>query len=167
LKVSRYDGLWANNPEGPLDLKRAKQLLRSRGVRIPGYLKWRIGKRKEGVYVEEGLKGADAFYFRSRVSFGILDVPLSWGDLHARGRVPVVVREDVLLSDEHTLYVFAHEIHEIEALRRCFEQAGGGLTLRKIVDLIDPEHDGVLHAEAVRYADNLVSDFRRERGLEP
>jgi hypothetical protein len=166
LRVSRYDGRWIKNLDGPLDLIRAKQLLRSRGVRVPGYLKWRIGKRTEGVYVEAGLKGADAFYFRSMVSFGILDVPVSWGDLLARGRMPVVVREDVLDSDEHTLYVFAHEIHEIEALRRSFEEEGGGLSLRKIINLIDPEHDGVLHEEAVRYADNLVSNLRRERGLE-
>ena len=72
---------------------------------------------------------------------------------------------EVLESEDHVLYVFAHEIFEIQQLKKILLQTGGSLSFRRLNYLIDPENDGAIHADAVRYADALVEKLRSERNV--
>jgi hypothetical protein len=165
LTVSAYHGRWIPNAGRPLTIKKALQFLRSRSIVIPSHIRWGVGRLQEGEYRDGGLLKADAYYFRSDVGLYNVDSLIAWEDFTVRGKVPVIVREEVLRSDEHALYVFSHEIFEIQELKRVVDLSGGAISLRRLAQLIDPVLDGSIHKEAVRYGDSLVRKLREERGI--
>jgi hypothetical protein len=152
---------------GPLTLDQALDLVRSRGVRVPNYLSWVVAE-EEGVAPEDcGLANADAMYYRIDQSPLNADFPVTWGDFTVRGKVPVWLRREVLRSEDHSLYVFSHEIFEIRQLKKVIADSGGGSTLRRLCYLIDPAHNGATHLDAIRSSDALVDKLRKEWGIGP
>ena len=136
--------------------------VRSRDVQVPRYLLWRVAEH-EGLTLEEcGLARADAVYYRIDQPVINADDQIEWSDLERNGKVPVWLRAEVLESEDHVLYVFAHEIFEIQQLKKILLQTRGSLSFRRLNYLVDPENDGAINADAVRYGDALVEKLRRE-----
>ena len=91
---------------------------------------------------------------------------MNWNELLTkRGQITVFLRREILRSDEHCLYMFAHEIFEIRELKSVFLQNRGALTFRRLCNLIDPQFNGAIHEAAVLHGDALVERLRKERGI--
>ncbi len=117
---------------------------------------------------EFGTWGADAVYFRNRLALHNVHDAIQWERLQTTsGKISIFVRREVLKSEDHTLYVFSHELHELRELRSEFEGRGGSMLVRAFAELIEPRLGGPIHTEAVRFADELVRRFRVERGFMP
>ncbi len=150
--------------------------MKSRGVDLPDDVEWYVAEhqglslREAGLeWVDEnGAGGADALYYRMRLTPHNIDDPIQWEEfVTASGIIPVVLRGEVLCREDHTLYVMAHELFELHALRLVIESRGGTITRRDLAFLIEPRLGGTIHVDAVRHADELVRQYRTERGLEP
>jgi hypothetical protein len=176
MKASRHEGRWTRNPDGPLSLAEALGFVRSCGVRTPRSIHWYVAEhegltlREAGLEWEDdtGLRTADAIYFRGRLGVENAFTPITWETFEIkRGRVSVCVRAEVLRSLDHILFVFSHEIFELRELKSEFRRRGGSMPNRSLAHLIDPRLDGAIHERAVQYSDELVRQFRQERGLDP
>ncbi len=92
MGTSRFQGCWVIRRGGPLTIDEARNLVRSRGVKIPKYLSWYVAEH-EGMALEDcGLANAD--------------FPNGWDGLTVQGRVPVWIREEALQSEDHSLYFY-------------------------------------------------------------
>jgi hypothetical protein len=140
------------------------QFVKSRNVRVPKYLLWKVAEHENLAPEGCGLATADATYFRTDQLIANAGLSIVWSTLENHGKVPVWIRAEVLESDEHTLFVFSHEVYEIKELKKTFRANGGRLTLRRLNALISPDSNGAIHNNAVRYADSLVGILRREQG---
>ncbi len=133
---------------------------------IPRYLLWFIPQDQGLTLEESGLANADAIYFRTDQAPQNVEFPIYWNELLTkRGQIPVFLRREVLQSDEHCLYVFAHEVFEIRELKNIFLKSGGALSFRRLCNLIEPRFNGAIHEAAVLHADTLVETLRKERGV--
>jgi len=86
---------------------------------------------------------------------------VSWPDFvhHLTGRIPFIVRRDIMQSDEAIVAVFAHEIHEIEALRRILA-SGKTISVEEFGGLVAAFNPGNLHDDAWAAADAAVLRMR-------
>jgi hypothetical protein len=75
------------------------------------------------------------------------------------GKVPFLIRPDVLRSDEAIVGVLGHEMYELEVLRGVL--AKGEATIEYYVNETRPDNSGNLHDEAWDYADALVEAMRK------
>ena len=90
----------------------------------------------------------------------------TWEDLLSGDEIVVKLRSTVLGSDEAILCVFAHEMHEINAIRSLFtESADGTLPGARLIYLTGPGRKN-LHDQAWDEGDKLVYRLRKERGGE-
>ena len=85
-----------------------------------------------------------------------------WRDFYNRGKIWVKIRPEVLASDEAILAVFAHEMHELKALREIFANRGGVMRSGELFYLIH-HVVGAVHQEAVEVGDEFVISLRNER----
>jgi len=76
------------------------------------------------------------------------------------GKVPFLLRPDILESDEAIVAVFAHEIHELESLRPMLPE--GGISIEDFIGHTCPGNPGNLHDQAWDVADALVDRMRGE-----
>jgi hypothetical protein len=90
---------------------------------------------------------------------------VKWSDLVTRqtGKVPVIIRPDILQSDEAIVAVFAHELHEIEGFRRIVRRRGS-ISFEEFIANHAWDNPGNLHDQGWEIADALV---RRMRGETP
>lgn len=88
------------------------------------------------------------------------DSPVGWSDLihDMTGKVPFLVRPDVLHSDEAIVAVFAHEMYELEMLRPILQE--GRTSMADFIRHTSPGIPGNLHDEAWNVADALVERMR-------
>lgn len=63
--------------------------------------------------------------------------------------------------------VIAHEMHELNSLRRLFEEAGGQMRAGRLANLIREGVPGNLHDQAWDVADQLVTQMRAKHGEAP
>jgi hypothetical protein len=77
------------------------------------------------------------------------------------GKVPFLIRQDILRSAEAIVAVVAHELYELEALRTILKE--GRTTIEDFIDLTRPDNPGNLHDEAWDHADELVERMRKGR----
>jgi hypothetical protein len=175
LGASRYQGKWTKNASGPLSLEEALAFVRSLGVEILDEIHWFVAEHEGLTLRAAGLEGedengpthADARYFRISIDSTNVDASTSWERLRTGlGKISVCLRAEVLESDEHCLYVFSHESHELTKLKEQFDQRNGWMTYREMALLIEPRLGGAIHEEAVRFGDELVRQLRTERGIE-
>jgi hypothetical protein len=98
----------------------------------------------------------------SRVLPRLPQSPVYWSDLvHEKtGKIPFLIRPDILDSDEAIVAVFAHEMHEIDALRPILSE--GKTSLEEFIRLTCPGNPGNLHDQAWNVADALVERMRGE-----
>lgn len=87
---------------------------------------------------------------------------VGWEDMLNRfGKVPFVIRHDIMESDEAIVAVFAHEMYELQQLRPLLEK--GRVTIEEFGAHTSPTNPGNFHFEAWDRADNLVESMRRQR----
>jgi hypothetical protein len=123
-------------------------------VQIPAYIRFDVCE--ELVPPE-----AHASYLRLGSMEG--HAPIRWADcLNQDGQVPVHLRASVLMSDEAIVAVFAHEAHEITALRALFQANYDVLEAGRVFNLISPEVSQNLHSEGVAVGDRLVLQMRSQ-----
>ena len=73
----------------------------------------------------------------------------------------VRVSDSVFESDEAIVAVMAHEMHELNELRRIFEESGGAISMQRLHNLISPGIAKNLHDQAWDVADKLVLMMRK------
>ena len=84
-----------------------------------------------------------------------------WSDLlNLHGKVPFLIRPDILQSDEAIVAVFAHELYELESLRPLL--CAGGVSIESCQAYTSPNNPGNLHDVAWEVADRLVERMRRQ-----
>jgi hypothetical protein len=130
-------------------------LARQYGIEIPSDV--RIISAKLG----DMPRGAPAFYLNLERASG----NIAWEDLlGAEGKLLVRVKSSRFLSDEALVSVIGHEMHEVNALRTLFQEAGGSLSARDLHLFIDPmaKHpSGLLGGSLHREALEVESQLRR------
>ena len=77
------------------------------------------------------------------------------------GKVPFVIRADILSSDEAIIAVIAHEMYELEALRPMLQ--GRGISSSEFMAHTSPTNPGNFHDEAWDVADVLIQRLRQEK----
>jgi len=88
----------------------------------------------------------------------------AWEDLLIEDKTVVKLRSKVLDSDEAILCVFAHEMHESNAIRRLFaESPDGTVPGARLIYLTEPGRKN-LHDQAWDEGDKLVYRLQRELG---
>lgn len=145
---------WTPNPDGPRSIADAIEFARTWGIEIEDDVKIVLGDailRPD----EDAAYGA----FKSNKRY-------RWEDLLIGGRMTVKVRSNVLASDEGILDVLGHEMHEINALRRMFEERSEILGT-ELIELTEAGRPGNLHDEAWDVGGELVARLRAARRLAP
>jgi hypothetical protein len=86
---------------------------------------------------------------------------ISWSQFYNKyDNIAVKVSKDILDSDEAIVAVMAHEMHELNGLRKIFEQRET-LPAEELGRLINPGHKGNLHDQAWNVADHVVARMRK------
>jgi hypothetical protein len=81
--------------------------------------------------------------------------------LNIDGKVPFLIRPDMLSSDEAIIAVIAHEMYELEALRPMLK--GRGIPSTEFMAHTSPTNPGNFHDEAWDVADVLIQRLRQEK----
>lgn len=152
---------WRPNPDGAArSIDEAVAIARAHGVEIPDDITFlpRAGKHFPP-------KTFAAYFDRT---FADARHVLHWDDFyrHAEDDIAVHISTDILSSDEAIVALFAHEMHELNGLRRLFdERDGGGITAGELRRLVNPGNRGNLHYQAWEVADRLVLAMRAKGAL--
>jgi len=147
--------VWRANRLGLVrTIEEAIEIARQHGVQIPDDVSFHVD--------EMGLLAPNQTARGPNVTKAI-DEDIAWADLvhDQTGKVPFLIRPDVLRSDEAIVAVFSHELHELAGLKRIFEASGGHIPYRHFVNFVAPGVSGNLHDEAWDIADALVEQMRR------
>lgn len=84
-----------------------------------------------------------------------------WEEFYNRYEsIAVKISKEILDSDEAIVAVIAHEMHELNGLRKLFNQRET-IPVEELGRLINPGHKGNLHDQAWTVADQLVVKMRR------
>ncbi|WP_009964828.1 hypothetical protein [Verrucomicrobium spinosum] len=89
---------------------------------------------------------------------------VSWKDFYnVHGKIMIQLDSSILKSDEGIVGFIAHEMHELNKLRKLFEETPGQrMTVERLAKLINAEHDGQLHLEAWDVSDQIITRMRNE-----
>jgi hypothetical protein len=143
---------WSENPDGKKrTIEEAKEIAQRHGVPIPDDVDFFEFDELPEYMTARGpkvTKPAGSIVF--------------WADLvnTLTGKVPFLVRPDVLKSDEAIVAVFGHEMYELEALRGILNK--GKTPIEHFIGHTAPGIPGNYHEEALDYADDLVERMRKE-----
>jgi hypothetical protein len=142
---------WNPNSHGARTIEEAVAIAKKNGINIPDDILF---------ISDEGTLASDTF----AKYFGAIKKPgeiIRWKEFYnIHGKIPVRIREDVLLSDEAILAVFAHEMHELNALREIFSLNRGVITADELYRMISPGLSKNLHDQAWTIADELIIRLR-------
>ncbi|MBL8622229.1 MAG: hypothetical protein JNK64_13030 [Myxococcales bacterium] len=150
---------WARNPDGVTRTPaEAVALARAHGVEIPDDILVRVTPPK---FMPPNARAAYLERFVTDPAGRV-----TWDDFYAKGLDEILVRVEptVFESDEAIVALLAHEMHELNNLRRIFEESGGSMTLKRLHDLVSPGIKGNLHDQAWDVADAAVAKMRKDRG---
>jgi hypothetical protein len=148
---------WRRNPNGQVrTIEEAIEIARRNGVVIP---------EDVAFFVDEQGELGPTITARAPIVRRPAGGEVRWSDLvHDKtGRVPIIVRPDVLCSDEAIVAVFAHELHEIEGFRKIVGRRGW-ISIEEFIANHAWDNPGNLHDRGWDIADALV---RRMRGDAP
>jgi len=85
---------------------------------------------------------------------------VSWEEFYNKyDNIAVKISKDILDSDEAIVAVMAHEMHELNGLRKVFT-ARETIAVEELGRMINPGHKGNLHDQAWSVADTLVAAMR-------
>jgi hypothetical protein len=146
---------WKPNPDGATrTIQEACEIARRWGVEIPTYVQFWIDKYD---YLDENTT-AKTTTFRE---FEGTIIDWSWFFHRKTGKIPFLIRKDIMASDEAIVAVIGHEMFELEMLRSIFAE---GATIERWEAETSPVNEGNLHWQAWDYADGLVARMRGEDG---
>jgi hypothetical protein len=160
LKIAGYAHspqlTWAPNPGGEVrTVDEAVALARKLKVEIPDDIRFIAVNQKDLP------KNAYAAYAQMGKNFQAGDF-IEWEQFYNRfEQIPVALSREVLSSDEAIVAVIAHEMHELNGLRKLFQANGGRLPAADLHRAITPGIKGNLHYEAWDIADKLVLEMRQ------
>lgn len=144
-----------NTPRAVRTIEQAIAIARSHGVNIPEDVAFFCDEEGDLLDADTTARGPRVAKFEGET--------VRWSDLlNVAGKVPFVIRPDILESDEAIVAVIAHEMYELEALRPIL--IAGESRIETFVNLTCPGNPGNLHDQAWDEADGLVA---RMRGEEP
>jgi hypothetical protein len=107
---------WKPNPDGATrTIQEACEIARRWGVEIPSYVQFWID---EYDYLDENTT-AKTTTFRE---FEGTIIDWSWFFHKKTGKIPFLIRKDVLASDEAIVAVIGHEMFELKMLRRSSQR---------------------------------------------
>jgi hypothetical protein len=148
---------WRPNPDGRIrTIEEAVEIARRNGVVIP---------EDVAFFVDEQGELGPTITARAPSVRRPAGGKVRWSDLvnDRTGQVPILIRPDVLKSDEAIVAVFAHELHEIEGFRRIVSRRGW-ISIEEFIGHHAWDNPGNLHDEGWDIADAFV---RRMRGDPP
>jgi uncharacterized Zn-binding protein involved in type VI secretion len=149
---------WNKNPGGEVrSIQEAVDIARRNGVHIPEDIRFARVRQKDlpkdafAEYAQLGRRGSDDL--------------VEWPEFYNRfDQIPVRVSDEILDSDEAIVAVLGHEMHELNGLRKLFDENGGQMPASQLHRAIAPGFKGNLHDEAWDVADDLVNKMRAEGG---
>jgi hypothetical protein len=150
---------WTKNPDGAVrTADQAIEIARNNGVEIPDDI---LLRKISGKFLPDNTY---AEYFRVRATDS--SKVIRWDDFYNKDLDQLLVRveQSIFESDEAIVAILGHEMHELNNLRRLFEEGGGSMTYRRLHYLINPGIKGNLHDQAWDVADKLVAEMRKARG---
>jgi hypothetical protein len=118
---------WTKNADGAVrSIDQAIEIARQNGVEIEDDI---LLRKVSGKFLPEQ---THAEYFRARLSDPSQSV--RWNDFFSKELDLLLVRveQSVFESDEAIVAVLGHEMHELNSLRRLFEQSDGTMTYRQL-----------------------------------
>ena len=146
---------WQPNPDGTIrTIEEACEIARRWGVEIPSYVQFWID---EYDYLDENTT-AKTTTFRE---FEGTIIDWSWFFHKKTGKIPFLIRKDIMASDEAIVAVIGHEMFELEMLRSIFAE---GAPVERWEAETSPNNPGNFHWQAWDYADELVARMRKEDG---
>lgn len=144
---------WRPNPDGATrTIDEACEIARLWGVRIPDEIQFWIAP--DG-YLDSNTTAKTTTF--KEPDGTVID--LSWFFHKLTGKIPFLIRKDILTSDEAIVAVIGHEMFELELLRSVFE---AGAPVEKWEAETSPNNPGNFHWQAWDYADELVAAMRGE-----
>jgi hypothetical protein len=144
---------WKPNPDGATrTIEEACQIARRWGVEIPSYVEFWVD---EYGYLDENTT-ARTTTFRE---FEGTIIDWSWFFHKKTGKIPFLIRKDILASDEAIVAVIGHEMFELQMLRSVFAE---GAAIEKWEAETSPNNPGNCHWQAWEYADSLPRAMRQE-----
>jgi hypothetical protein len=144
---------WQENPSGEKrTIDEAIEIARKYGVRIPDDVDF---------FEDEDDELQENMTARGPKVTKVAGSVVYWSDLvnGLTGKVPFLVRPDILRSDEAIVAVFGHEMYELEALREILNE--GMTPIEYFIGHTSPGRRGNLHDQAWDYADDLVERMRK------
>lgn len=143
---------WRPNPDGRMkSIEEACQLARLWGVVIPEYVSFAIDK----------FGWLDADTTAKTTTFKEpAGTMIYWYSLFHKqtGKIPFLIRQDILRSDEAIVAVIGHEMYELEKMKSAFGKNGAPIEHWQAE--AHPDSEGNFHWQAWDYADELVSAMR-------
>lgn len=147
---------WLKNPDGAVrSVDEALEIARAHGVEIPDDI---LVRKVKGKMLPDNTY---ALYFARRGKDA--KQMIRWDEFLDKDLDELVVRvsDSVFESDEAIVAVMAHEMHELNELRRIFEESGGAISMQRLHNLINPGIAKNLHDQAWDVADKLVLAMRK------
>jgi len=147
---------WLKNSDGAVrSIDEAVEIARAHGVEIPDDI---LLKKVKGKMLPDN---AYAQYFGRRGTDA--QKMIRWEEFYDKDLDELVVRvsDSVFQSDEAIVAVLSHEMHELNELRRIFEESGGAISMQRLHNLINPGIAKNLHDQAWDVADRLVLAMRK------
>ena len=143
---------WRPNPDGRRrTIEEACQIARHWGVFIPNYVSFAVDKY--------GWLNA-----KTTAKTTTFEEPagtiIYWLSLFHKltDKIPFLLREDIMESDEAIVAVIGHEMYELEELRKAFGEDGA--PIEHWLAETHPDNEGNFHWLAWDYADGLVAKMR-------
>ncbi len=144
---------WTKNPDGVVrTVADAKRIALEHGVEIPEDIQ---------LFAVQGKWLPPDSYAQYMGRDFLPGQRVSWEQFYNKyDNIAVKISKDILDSDEAIVAVMAHEMHELNGLRKIFAQRET-LTAEELGRLINPGHKGNLHDQAWEVADNFVAKMRK------
>lgn len=149
-RVPKYE--WRPNIDGlTRSIEEAWQIAVRWGVAIPDYVSFAIDKYD---WLDADTTARTTIF---KEPAGTM---IYWSSLFHRqtGKIPFLIRKDILSSDEAIVAVIGHEMFELEAMRKAFAEKGA--PIEHWLAEAHPDNEGNFHWQAWDYADELVARMR-------
>lgn len=141
-----------NSAGGVRSISEALEIARAHGVVIPEYVEF---------YLDEWALLDEHTTARGPKITKAAGEIVAWEDMLNRfGKVPFIIRRDIMQSDEAIVAVIGHEMHELQRLTPLLKE--GRLTIEEFGAHTSPTNPDNFHYEAWDIADNLVEAMRRQ-----
>lgn len=152
---------WEDNSDGSVrEIDEVRALAVKWGVTIPDDIDFAPadpGSLGEDIYARYGVI--------SKKQLPPSKQMVTWKQFYnVHDKIMIQLDTSLLKSDEGIVGIVAHEMHELNNLRRLFaETADQKMTLERLAKLISADHDGQLHLEAWGVSDKIITEMKKSK----